>query len=311
MAMPMLPTNTDDPTGQDKRERGAINQFASRFARIGKDVKALLDSVKVRKLTLSAPFLTNSEVVRYEFEIDTLVMDQIGQEIDAIVDRWLEVKGEPSEQWMVEGYVTPAYQQGTAMAVASLSAQSTVYKATRESLTRVLQTQEYRKRLGFIHARSFEAMTNLSAQTKETMRLVLLDGMAQGLNPLAIADQLASATDMSIGRARRVARTEITTAMRRARIEEAEQTTIDLGMRIMMMQLSALSPTTRISHARRHGKLFTFEQARVWMATSPNMINCKCTFVEVLVDENGKPIAKGILARAMQIKANSGYKEGA
>lgn len=311
MAMPILPTNHADPTAQDKRERGAIKQFEARFKRIGKDVQDLLKATPVRKLTLSSPFVTNNDVVRYEFDVDQFTLEMVGQEIDTIVDRWIEATGQPQDQWMTEAYVAPAYQQGTAMAFANLSAQSAVYKASRESLVALLQTPEYRRRLGFIRGRVFESMKGLSGFTKERLREALVDGMAQGMNPLAIAENIDKATGMGLARARTIARTEITTAMRRSRIEEAEQTVLDLGFNIRMLQMSALSPTTRLSHARRHGKLFTFEQARTWMATSPNMINCKCTFVEVMVDAQGKPLAPGILARAEQVYKNSGYKEGA
>ena len=309
----IFPASTEDPTGQDRRERGAINQFATRFEKIRKEVKTLLADIPVKKKTLSVNFgryqLNAEELVRYEFEIDTLSLSQIGEEIDAIVDRWIEAKpnGEEGNQWFVEGYVTPAYQQGTGMAFANIAAQSVAYKSTRENLTELLKSDAYRTRLGFIHARSFEQMRNLSTGVKESMRTVLVDGMAQGLHPNEIAKQLDAATDMGITRARRIARTEITTAMRRARIEEAEQTVVDLGLNLRMMQLSALSATTRASHAARHGKLFTFEQARVWMSTSPNMINCKCTFVEVLVDADGKPLIPGVIARAAEVKKKSGY----
>lgn len=308
--MVIFPRSYEDPTGQDRRERGAMKEFAKRFRGIRKDMLELLASVKSRKMTLSAPLLTNAEVIRYEFEVDTLVMDRIGDEIDGIVDRWLEVDNNPPQsQWFIAGYVAPAYQQGTAMAVANLSTQSAAYKATRQSLTALLQTDAYRTRLGYIQARSFEAMKLRSSQTKEVMRMALLDGMAQGMNPLDIANNINRDTDLGIVRSRRIARTEITTAMRRSRIEEAEQTTIDLGLNIRMMQLSALSPTTRMTHARRHGKLYTFEQAKMWMATSPNMINCKCTFVEVMVDDKGKPIVGGIVERAEQVRVNSGYDQ--
>lgn len=297
--MAILPSNTDDPTGQDRRERGAINQFEKRFKGIQRDMLALLDGIKVRKKTLSSPLVTNEEVVKYEFLVDELAIQAIGMEIDAIVDRWLEVRGEqPEEQWLVESYVAPAYQQGTAMAFANIATQSKAYKASRESIAEILKTQEYRRRLGFVHARVFESMNGLTALTKERMRAALVDGIAQGMNPLAVADNIKQATGVALSRARTIARTEITTAMRRSRVEEGEQASEDFGLRIMMMQMSALSPTTRLSHARRHGKLFTFEQARAWMATSPNMINCKCTFVEVVVDAKGKPLAPGVQARA-------------
>lgn len=310
--MAILPRSTDDPSAQDKRERGAIKQFATRFKGIKRDMLALLNSIKYRKLVISSPLTTNAEVVKYEFDINELTYAAIGLEVDEIVDRWLEAVGtEAARQWLIQAFVTPAYQQGTGMAYSNLAVQSSSYKSTRESLADLLRSEPYRRRLGFIQARSFETMKNLGAQTKETMRLTLLDGMAQGLNPNEIAKQLEEATDLGAVRARRIARTEITTALRRARIEEAEQTTIDLGLNIRMMQFSALSPTTRLSHAKRHGKLFTFEEARAWMSTSPNMINCKCTFVEVLVGKDGKPLVAGIIARAEAIKAKSAFAEAA
>lgn len=310
--MAILPRSTDDPTAQDKRERGAIKEFSRRFKGIKRDMLELLSSVKSRKLSISSPITVNAELVRYEFDINEITYASIGLEVDTIVDRWIEAYGgEASRHWFLEGFVSPAYQQGTGQAYANLSIQSRAYTSARESLADLLRTEAYRKRLGFIQARSFEAMKNLGAQTKEVMRLTLLDGMAQGLSPSAIAAQIEESTDLGAVRARRIARTEITTALRRARIEEAEQTTFDLGLNIRMMQFSALSATTRLSHAQRHGKLFTFEEARAWMATSPNMINCKCTFVEVMVGADGKPLVPGIIARAEAVKAKSAFADAA
>lgn len=305
--MIVLPRSTSDPTGQDKRERGAIDQFERRYKQIEVEIMALLKAVKVKKTTLFSPLVTNADVVKYEFEVDTIQLELIGQQVDDIVDRWLEVKGDASEQWMISGYVTPAYQQGTGIVLANLSAQSAAYKATRESLTQLLMTDTYRRRLGFVQARAFESMKGLTSYSKERIRTALVDGMAQGVNPLDVARHISEATGASLSRARTIARTEITTAMRRSRIEEAEQAAVDLDLRIMMMQMSALSATTRLSHARRHGKLFTFEQARLWMSTSPNMINCKCTFVEVVVGKDGKPLAKGVLARAKAMFDKSAF----
>jgi len=57
-------------------------------------------------------------------------------------------------------------------------------------------------------------------------------------------------------------------------MDEAEQTTADLGFRVMMLHLSALSPTTRASHAARHGKLYTVQDVRIWYTQNANPINC-------------------------------------
>ena len=307
--MIVLPRNTADPAGQDKRERAAIARFDKAFAGILKDALALLAKQKYRKITLSNPFATNAadDVVKYQFEVDEVSMELTAADIDEIVDRWLEMRGDANDQWLATEYAIPAYQQGTGIAVANLSMQSKVYKDARQSLSALMMTPEYRRRVGFVKGRVFESMKGLSASSKERLRTALVDGMTQGMNPLAIAESIKEAVGGSLNRARTIARTEITTAMRRSRIEEGEQAAIDFDFRVMMMQLSALSSTTRISHARRHGKLFTFEQARVWMATSPNMINCKCTFVEVIVGADGKPLAKGVQDRAQEMYDKSPF----
>lgn len=284
-------------------------EFEKRIKSVGRDIKAILDAVPVRTVTLSSPLITNADVVKYQFNVDTLIMDNIGAEIDNLIDRLILGGSEERTAWFISSYVEPAYQQGTGMAQANIAIQVESYKLTRPTLAAILQTEAYRTRLGYVKARAFEEMKGLTAGMKKDYRTILTDGMAQGINPNIIAKQIAAQTDTSIVRARRIARTEITTALRRSRIDEAESATIDLGLNLRMMQLSALSATTRISHARRHAKLFTFEQARVWMSTSPNMINCKCTFVEVLVDADGKPWTPEIIAKAKAMNPDAGDDE--
>lgn len=306
MPLPLLPRKINDPTAQDSRERRAMAEFERRIKPVGRDVKAILDAVPVKAVTLSSPLVTNADVVRYYFNVDTLTVENIGVEIDNLIDRLVLGGSEERTGWFMSGYVEPAYQQGTGMAQANIAVQSAAYKLTRPTLIAIMQTDAYRTRLGYVRARVFEEMKGLTSDMKRQYRTILMDGMAQGINPNVIAQQIAAQTDTSIVRARRIARTEITTALRRSRIDEAESATIDLGLNLRMMQLSALSATTRQSHARRHAKLYTFEQARVWMSTSPNMINCKCTFVEVLVDADGKPWTPEIIAKAKAMNPDAG-----
>ncbi len=97
------------------------------------------------------------------------------------------------------------------------------------------------------------------------------------------------------GRANRIARTEITTALRRARWDEHDSASDDLGLNVMLLHLSALSPTTRQTHALRHGKLYTSEEVRDWYSINGNAINCKCSQVTVLVDEKGVPLNSSVI----------------
>lgn len=303
MPLPLLPRNINDPTAQDSRERKAMADFERRMKKIGGDIDVILKRQQYEVITLNAG---SFKQVKYQFNVDTLAMDAIGMEIDSLIDRIILDGGDSRKLWLMSGYVEPAYQQGTGMAHANLVVQSSAYKLSRPQLTDILSSASYRLRLGYVRAREFEEMKGLSADMKKQYRNILMDGMAQGMNPNVIAERIADQTETDIVRARRIARTEITTALRRARVDEAEDAAQSLGLLIKMMQLSALSATTRLSHAIRHAKLYTFEQVRAWMSTSPNMINCKCTFVEVLVDENGKPWTPEIIDKAKSLRPD-GY----
>lgn len=87
-------------------------------------------------------------------------------------------------------------------------------------------------------------------------------------------------------------------AMRMARIDQDEIMAQRYGTRYKLMQLSALSPATRASHAARHGKLFTPAEVRAWYERDGNADDCKCSFVQVLLDERGRPFTPAIIERA-------------
>lgn len=70
------------------------------------------------------------------------------------------------------------------------------------------------------------------------------------------------------------------------------------GMKHLYMHLSALSPTTRKSHAERHGKLYTAQQVRDFWSDQANIEGCKCSVVAVMVDENNQPVVPAIVDRA-------------
>lgn len=67
------------------------------------------------------------------------------------------------------------------------------------------------------------------------------------------------------------------------------------------MHLSALSNTTRRSHAERHGQLFTGDQLRSFWSDEENIKGCKCFFVEVMLDEDGQPLVRSIVERAREM----------
>lgn len=298
----ILPRNAADPTGQDARERKAIADFKSRMLDIQRGTLRILDSIPVQAVTINSAILSVNETV-YRFDLDENVLARMNQELELLIQSILLEGGERS-LWFMQAYVQPAYQQGTAQSVANLTVQSAEYALARPTLESVILSDPYRRRLSLVRARQFENMKGFAlGSVKRDLANTLMQGMAQGLNPRDIAKNIRKTIDISESRARTIARTEITNALRQARMDEDDSAGENLGIRTKQMHLSAFSPTTREDHAKRSGNLYTTEEQREWWSFSKNVVNCKCTTIAVLVDDEGKPLTPSIVERAKRIKA--------
>lgn len=288
MAAPIVPRRLSDPTGQSRRVAGAENEFNRRMRLILKGYTEALERIPFEVITVNAQ--------AYSFNISgeelSRMFDLTGRLVDDIL-----LDGGEAQLWFSLDYVVPAYRQGTGQTYTNLAAQSRAYLATRPTLTDLLLSAPYQRRLGLLLAREFEEMKGLSATVKKNMSFVLGQGLATGIGPRQIAKQLTAQADIEARRAHRIARTEINNALRTARMDEADQATAELGIQLKMMHLSALSPTTRPDHAARHGNVYTVQSVRVWWASDGNAINCKCSTVEVIVDANGNPVNPEFVAK--------------
>ncbi|KAA0910676.1 phage minor head protein [Pusillimonas sp. ANT_WB101] len=288
---PILPGNWADPTGIDRLERGAIRELARRVRKIGRAYKAALERIPVE------PTVNR----KYVFALDSFLLRSILDGLDAVVDAIL-LEGGEDRLWFLRQYVEVATVRGTAQEFANLSQQSPAYKAGRESLQEILRSAPYRRRMALTQARTFEEMKGLAAKVKASMNRVLTEGIGRGQNPREIARNLTSQAGIEAKRARLIARTEVPMALRQARWDESEDAQDAFGLVMKEMHLSALSSTTRVSHAARHAKLFTVDEVREWYSQDGNLFNCKCSQVSVMVDDNGKPIVPAIVERAKQAK---------
>lgn len=172
-----------------------------------------------------------------------------------------------------------------------------MYAAGRESLASILASGPYQQRMALVHARVFEEMKGLSADVKRDMARVLTDGVGRGLNPREVSKNLTEQAGIEKRRANRIARTEITTALRRAKWDEDDAAREDLGLKTRLLHISALSPTTRRTHAARHAHIYTNEEVREWYAKDANSINCKCSQQSVLVDDSGNPLFPDLITK--------------
>jgi len=290
---PILPRSVTDPTGIDTQERQAFKAIYARLRECVDFYKNALSLIPVYKVSVNS---------KYEYRIDATFFNAIISGASLEVDAEL-LEGGDSNLWFFNQFIVNAYSKGTAQEFANLSNQSAAYKAGRGSLAEILRSEPYRRRIALIRSRVFEEMRKLSADVKTDMARILTDGIARGKNPLEVARNLTENLKIEEVRAKRIARSEMTTALRRARMDESDEATESFALNMKQMQISALSPTTRKSHAARHGKLYSTDQMRDWWSENGNSVNCKCSTVSVLVDSEGNPLVPAIIDRAEKNRA--------
>lgn len=197
------------------------------------------------------------------------------------------------------GNAYEAYKAGAATAERSVR---TILDDTKD-LTKELSGVPFLQRAAYVKARVFEEMKGFLGDTAARLGTVLLEGLADGESLRAIKTRLRDEFAISTSRAETIARTEVIGALRRGRIEQAEVTAQQFGVEIGLMWFSALSPTTRQSHAERHGQVYSPDEVRDFYTEDGNGINCKCTQVEVVM-KDGKPLQEKLISRETDRRKN-------
>lgn len=185
---PILPSNLKDPTGADRLERGAMSEFARRMKRIGKAYNDILERIPV------SPSVNQ----RYTFDLDSTQLSMLLSNASLLVD---EILGADNETgfWFWADYVNPAYQRGTAQEFANLAQQSAVYAAGQESVSAILLSEPYRRRLILVRARTFEEMKNLSADVKADMARILADIHGMDHDAILLHEVGAATPEQGVG----------------------------------------------------------------------------------------------------------------
>jgi hypothetical protein len=232
--------------------------------------------------------------VRYEYLVDSALMDQTMDTINLIlVDDLLSGSESWTNRFWLDTFVNASIQDGTIDSFNSM--QNIVSGTVLEPNIAILNAQQqlntpaYTERLRRVHGRVFEGMNGLTSEMKSQLRFTLTEGMARGVGIRDLKGMVYKRLGVGMARSERIARTEINKAYRDSYIDESEELgemiEEDTGFTAMQVHRSALSPTTRRSHAARHGNMYTAQQMKDWWAKNGNSINCLCSTLTVLVNK--------------------------
>jgi SPP1 gp7 family putative phage head morphogenesis protein len=273
---PILPRSITNPVGQSSRVNRVTGAIDDALATVEDWLIQRFEQIPTESIVVSRFFINRS---RYEYQISI-------PDLELLVEELAVQLGIVPDQYVVD-QVIGAYEVGTNLAVTNLANISDDY--TR-NITQVLMSEPYQRRVALIGARVFEEMQGFEGDTGRDLARVLREAVQDGLNPRDVVETIRNRFGVARSRAARIAQTEITGALRRGRWDEAQDAETRLGLRVRLLWVSALKPTTRLWHASRHGGIYTVQEVREFYATGANAIFCYCGQVEILVNSDGTPV---------------------
>ena len=294
-----------DPTGQAKNRKKGTLTLDRRLIKSEREVKALFRAIpKKRKIkaTITNDLLINAKTVYYEYEITDTEVSQLQKSIEFILNNeLLETQtGDMPHNWYWKDNIEQPYRQGAAeelvtfnQLVAGAAIAGVLIKGLPPrpvQIEQVLLSEPYRNALNKVHVSNFESIKTLSQRTSSQVIQKINAGIQAGNTPTVIANDISERFNVARSSAKRIADTEINKAYNDSKIRANDIAASETGLRAGVIHISALTPTTRNTHAARHGNAYTTVDQLQWWDSGSNRINCKCSTISVLIDSKGKVV---------------------
>lgn len=290
-----------DPTGAAKSRKKGTAILDRRLSVSEREVKALFRSVPKKRKTKA--IIANAEsTVFYEYDITDAETVQLQNSIEFILNRELleTQSNDIPVGWYWKPVVEQEYRRGTAESLVSFN-QLVAGAVVAGTLVRglpprtvpieqALLSEPYRNALNKVYVENFESIKTLSQRTSSQVIQRINAGIDAGDTPTAIASEISERFDVAKSSAKRIADTEINKAYNDSKIRANDVAAAETGLRAGVLHISALTPTTRSSHANRHGNAYTTIDQLQWWDSGSNRINCKCSTTSVLIDNKGKVV---------------------
>lgn len=299
---PVLPTKRQkgDPTKQGAIRKTAIVDTARRYRDIAKAIAPVIQQFlrdTPKEVIRTNNLKVNKQV--YNYDVNPITLAEIIRFMGTVFEQYLNV--DPSllvdlNFWLSD-YTERSYERGaqdTLQSAKNISTASSVgsqrsQEVRRFTIDQMVSDPTFQRRVGLIKARVFENMKGLTMQSKSDLGDTLARGMINGFGVKDITNEIISRIGVSERRAEKIARTEINNAYRTSTRQETRALNDTLfaedDFEMKMLWISALSPTTRDTHAARHGNTYTPEEVASFYSQDANAINCLCSQVPVFVDK--------------------------
>lgn len=302
---PVIPRSRVDPTRSARQVSKMFGDIEDRYLSIKRRLREVLDQRLTGREKESAavkqwmgfnkedaePTLYQVNAGTYIYDMTAAQLADLLQVVQAILDDEL-LSGGPQNLWALD-YVAQEYQRGTLEAFNNLSVQSQAY-ASQTSLQQLLSSPAYQNQIAAAFVSTYSDWKGVSDAARADLANIIADSIGRGVNPRETAGLISKRLDVSMSKAKTIAQTEQVGALREAQWNETEWTQERLGLKTAILWISALKPTTRPTHAARHGKTFSTEDVRDFYSRNGNRFNCYCGNIPCLLNDDGSLYNKGL-----------------
>lgn len=308
---PVIPRNEEDPAKQFGNLRNAKAKLRKRIKNIKAGMRRLIGTLDPVLVSTNAT-ATNANV--YSYDIDANRYQSINLFIQQLLYEELldSPQGVLTNRWWLRRNLSIGYEDGTSDALqssknmASIDVVGPELSAAMRSIQmeQILFSPGFQRRVGLLHSRVFNNMKGLTDSSKTDLAESLARSMAAGKGIREVTKDVMARVDVTESRAWRIARTETLQAYRSATATETDELNEDVysDSDWIMEQLwwSALSNTTRRTHARKHGQVLNTEEVRSFYAVDGNSINCLCSQSPILTNTKTGEIIQQELVDKME-----------
>lgn len=240
------------------------------------------------------PSLYQVNAGTYIYDMTAAQLADLLQVVQTILDDEL-LDGGSQNIWAMD-YVAAEYERGTLGAFTNLSVQSPVY-ASQTTLQQLLSSAAYQNQIASAYISTYSDWKGISDSARADLANVIADSIGRGINPRETASIVSKRLDVSMAKAKNIAQTEQVGALRQAQRNETDWAKDRLGLNTAILWISALKPTTRTTHAARHGKTFSTEEVAEFYAKGGNSYNCYCANTPCLLDDDGNLYNEGLMEK--------------
>lgn len=281
---PKIPVSKEDPVGASRRLSKVNKEIEARYKRLKYSVIELFQTIPVVAVNAQ-------DAYGYRYDFSAIRAAMFNESLQQLIDEILldDTKPMNAGQFWMSIEVADAYASGTVEAQQQLAAMSALY-AERRTITDIIYSAPYLQRLAIANAATYSDWVGLSDAARSDLSSIIMNAIATGSNPRDIEDTISQRIDVSKSKARNIAQSEITGTLRKSQADEVQESKVLLGMNSALFWISALLPTTRMTHAARSGRSFSPEECEEFYSRDGNKWRCHCGLTPCMLDEKGNVI---------------------